>query len=563
MSGDARSPAPPLGDLAVGARLGEYEVTGKLGEGGMGVVYAGRQPVIEKKVAIKVLSAGCLSRPELVHRFVEEARAVNRIGHPNIVDIFSFGALPDGRQYFVMELLAGESLAARLARGPATVEELRAWTAQIGKALIAAHEAGIVHRDLKPENIWLSSRHGETSVKLLDFGIAKLLDAEAGSVTVTGMMMGTPMYMAPEQAMGREVDPRTDIYSLGVVLYEACTGVLPFQGATATAIALQHVQATPDPPSRHRPLPPALDAVILRCLAKGPENRPETVRELVREVEAALQDVAAFPPVAAPVSPTIALPASALQAGPAGTTSGGEGTRTGVTVSHHAGAAAGRSAPPATMVLSAGREDAAASTAVSPPAARPSRGRAIALAGGLALLAGGALAAALWPRPAADAPAVPAAAPAAPGAQTAPTAAAPAERGGVAVRVAGGRGRIVVDGRARVEDGAAADVEDLPAGPIEVAVEAPGMKPWSRTIDVQAGRVAQVEVTLEPAAPANQPRGGDAPAPPARAPASRRREARAGAPAAPAAAVPDPSPPPTAAPTRAQQKGLADENPLR
>ena len=174
----------------------------------MGSVYAAVQPVIGKRVAIKVLAPHIASNPELVRRFVDEARAVNQIGHPNIVDIFSFGWLPDGRHYFVMEFLDGQSLADRIKRGPFQPDEARRLLRQICQALEAAHRQGIVHRDLKPDNIWIvQPQHGDSYAKLLDFGIAKLMgDGDAGQRTQTGIVMGTPAYMSPEQCRGVNVE---------------------------------------------------------------------------------------------------------------------------------------------------------------------------------------------------------------------------------------------------------------------------------------------------------------------------------------------------------------------
>src|SRR5688500_9041951 len=228
----------------------------------MGVVYAGTQPVIGKRVAIKVLSATASSHPALGRRFVEEARAVNRIGHPNIIDIFSFGQLDDGRLYFVMEYLDGETLADQLERGGSSERELCRLLAQAADALEAAHAERIVHRDLKPENLWIARpRHGEPQLKVLDFGIAKLTEAGASGITATGAVIGTPYYMAPEQCMGESVDARADIYALGVILYRALTGKLPFTGASLAEIVSQHVVKPPVRPSEiGARLPPPLEA---------------------------------------------------------------------------------------------------------------------------------------------------------------------------------------------------------------------------------------------------------------------------------------------------------------
>ncbi len=277
----------PGGDLPAGFVVGEYRLDAVVGRGGMGVVYSATQPVIEKRVAIKILNAQYSADPALVRRFTDEARAVNRIRHPNIIDIFSFGQLGDGRHYFVMEYLEGATLGARLEKGTLSLEEAPVFLAQICDALDAAHAENIVHRDLKPENIWIvTPRRGRPFVKLLDFGIAKLVAAADQSSTQTGAVMGTPHYMSPEQCHGRAVDHRTDIYAMGVILYRFYAGRLPFEGETFMEVLTKQVTLKPDPPSRYASIPPALDKLIMRCLAKDPAERPQTARALGSELEA-------------------------------------------------------------------------------------------------------------------------------------------------------------------------------------------------------------------------------------------------------------------------------------
>ena len=283
--------------LQPGSMVGEYRISGKLGEGGMGVVYAGQHPVIGKRVAVKVLSSACASDPDLVRRFVEEARAVNKIGHPNIIDIFSFGQLPDGRHYFVMEFLDGQSLADRLEKGDIERAELRRLLRQICGALEAAHREGIIHRDLKPENIWIAAPKGEDAyAKLLDFGIAKLVDLDTAKITQTGAAMGSPQFMPPEQCMGRPVDRRADIYAMGVILYRIFTGTLPFQGKSLPELVYQQTTQTPVPPSRHRPVERDIERIILECLQKEPGRRPGTARELGERLERAFSHMKARTP---------------------------------------------------------------------------------------------------------------------------------------------------------------------------------------------------------------------------------------------------------------------------
>jgi len=277
----------PGGDLPPGFGVGEFRLDAVIGRGGMGVVYSATQPVIEKRVAIKILNAQYSADPALVRRFTDEARAVNRIRHPNIIDIFSFGQLGDGRHYFVMEYLEGSTLGARLEKGTLALDEAPVFLSQICDALDAAHAENIVHRDLKPENIWICTpRRGRPFVKLLDFGIAKLIAAADQSSTQTGAVMGTPHYMSPEQCHGRAVDHRTDIYAMGVILYRFYAGRLPFEGETFMEVLTKQVTLKPDPPSQHASIPPALDQLIMRCLAKDPAERPQSARELGSALEA-------------------------------------------------------------------------------------------------------------------------------------------------------------------------------------------------------------------------------------------------------------------------------------
>ncbi len=306
-------------ELPAGEMVGEYRVERKIGEGGMGVVYGAVHPLIGKRAAIKVLNKNLCMQPEAVERFITEARSVNQIGHPNIVDIFSFGNLADGRSYFAMEWLDGRSLAERLRKGRPSVAELCAVLDEIAEALESAHATRIVHRDLKPDNIYLvATPGGRTKVKLLDFGIAKLLDDSADRVTRTrtGSLMGTPLYVAPEQARGYEIDARVDVYSLGAVAFEMVTGRPPFVADNAMDVVAMHLHS--DPPRASTLVPtvaPQLDEVLLAMLAKEPDQRPTLaqLRAVLAEVRA-LPEVAARPatladapsaPVASPVTMTV------------------------------------------------------------------------------------------------------------------------------------------------------------------------------------------------------------------------------------------------------------------
>jgi serine/threonine-protein kinase len=280
--------------LAPGTSVGEYVVDSKLGEGAFGAVYKGAQPLIGKRVAIKVLARKHSSEPVFVSRFISEARAVNQIQHRNIIDIFSFGQLADGRHYYVMEYVDGVTLDRYLAdRGRLGVGETIYILRALARALDAAHQKGIAHRDLKPANVFIArDEEGQPFPKLLDFGIAKLLSVDPKNVqhrTQTGVAMGTPQYMSPEQCHGRDVDHRADIYSFGIMTYQLVTGVLPFLGDSYMAILMKQISEAPRPPSAVCPdLPVALDAPVLWMMAKEPAERP---LDLVTGV-AALEDAA-------------------------------------------------------------------------------------------------------------------------------------------------------------------------------------------------------------------------------------------------------------------------------
>ena len=268
-------PAEP--ELPAGHRVGEYIVSAKVADGGMGTIYSAQQPMIGKKVAIKVLRSALCRDVAAVERFVQEARAVNQIGHPNIVDIFSFGVLSDGRSYLVMELLQGQSLARRIARGVMPLADVADILEQICRGLREAHKKGIVHRDLKPDNIFLVAVPGDRPlVKLLDFGIAKLGGPDGESKrTQAGMVMGTPEYMAPEQVRGQPIDDRADIYALGAVVFEMLTGQPPFVGGSVVETMAKHINdPVPSPATLRADIPPELDRMIMQMLAKRPDERP-------------------------------------------------------------------------------------------------------------------------------------------------------------------------------------------------------------------------------------------------------------------------------------------------
>jgi serine/threonine protein kinase/HD-like signal output (HDOD) protein len=285
------SPDQPRSGL-IGQTVGSYVITAELGEGGMGKVYLARHTLIGRKAAIKVLNPDIASDEEAVSRFFTEARLVNDIRHPNIVEVTDFGQFSN-LYCIVMELLEGETLASRLLRvrtldEPTAVRVVR----QVTSALGAAHEQGMVHRDVKPENIFLRNHPDYPDfVKVLDFGIAKLLSGNSavGHRTKTGAVIGTPAYMSPEQCLGESsLDLRSDVYSLGVVLYEALTGRQPFIGDTLGRLIVCHVNEAPVPPSALNPhLSSMMNAVVMRALQKKPKDRFASMKDFREALELA------------------------------------------------------------------------------------------------------------------------------------------------------------------------------------------------------------------------------------------------------------------------------------
>jgi eukaryotic-like serine/threonine-protein kinase len=283
----------------IGATIGNYRVVSKLGEGGMGAVYLAEHPLIGKKVALKVLHEEYAANQDVVTRFFNEAKAVNDIGHPNIVDIIDYGVVQGAGPafvYFIMEFLNGESLAGLLAReAPLPPERAAHIASQVADCLSASHAKGIIHRDLKPDNIYIMQRTRDKDfVKVLDFGIAKLTGGDSGAQrkTRTGMVMGTPAYMSPEQCEGRgNIDHRSDIYALGIVLYEMITGRVPFVGEGYGEVLVQQLTKAPARPSTVRGVvPPYVEAIIMRALEKRPGDRYENMEQF----HAAIRDPQGF-----------------------------------------------------------------------------------------------------------------------------------------------------------------------------------------------------------------------------------------------------------------------------
>jgi hypothetical protein len=284
---------PRRGDLNPGELVGEYIIERKLAHGGFGTVYVGEHRTLGRRAAIKVLGEEFSQSVEIVQRFRREARAVNQIGHPNIIDIHDFGQLADKRPYYVMELLAGDNLRTLIHRhgryAPAEVVEL---LEPVCAALQAAHDAGVVHRDLKASNIVVAEQQGRRVVKLLDFGVAKLVTPGPSTIGLTakGVRLGTPIAMSPEQIRGEEVDGRADVYALGVLAFQLLTARLPFRAADPAQLEHLHLHAPPPRPSDTAPLPLAIDAVILRCLEKPRDARYGSSMEFLEALRAAVSD---------------------------------------------------------------------------------------------------------------------------------------------------------------------------------------------------------------------------------------------------------------------------------
>jgi serine/threonine protein kinase len=300
---------PVATNIAIGDTVaGKYRLLDIIGEGGMGVVYLAEHNLIEKRVALKVLRAEYSSKPEVVGRFQQEAISASRIKHPNVLDVFDFGKLEDGSFFLAMEYLQGRDLAGELSESTTLKPERALRIAlQMTRALAAAHSRGVVHRDLKPENVFLhQTEDGDEIVKIVDFGIAQLKGKEDGPegterrrrLTRTGMIFGTPEYMSPEQAAGRPVDLRSDIYAVGVMLYEMFTGAVPFTGTSFMAVLSAHLTQPIPPMRRYMPelgISSELEAAVMRALEKEPDARFQSMRELSTALQRTPEGSAANP----------------------------------------------------------------------------------------------------------------------------------------------------------------------------------------------------------------------------------------------------------------------------
>src|SRR6201998_3186630 len=278
--------------LISGTKLGPYEIVGPLGAGGMGEVYRAKDTRLDRTVAVKILPAHLSNDPVRKQRFEREAKTISSLNHPHICVLYDVGH-QDGTDYLVMECVEGETVATRLEKGPLPLEQVMKYGAQIADALDKAHRGGVVHRDLKPGNIVLAPG----GAKLLDFGLAKPVSLPASGMTLTadtpkvamteeGTIVGTFQYMSPEQVEGKEVDGRSDIFSLGAVLYEMVTGQKAFAGKSQLSVASAILEKQPEAISAVKPMtPPTLDHAIHRCLAKDPEERWQTARDLALEMK--------------------------------------------------------------------------------------------------------------------------------------------------------------------------------------------------------------------------------------------------------------------------------------
>ena len=283
--------AGPPPSVIIGRTIdGKYRIDERIAAGGMGTVYRAVRLLIGDEVAVKVLHPEHVADADAAERFRREAQAAARLKHPNAVSIYDFGVTEDGLVYLVMELVGGESLRRIIReRGPLTPSASGDVMRQVCSALDEAHRQGIVHRDLKPDNIIVETAPQGLRVKVLDFGIAKLRDTAASNLTQTGSVMGTPHYMSPEQCVGEELDSRSDIYSLGVVLFEMLCGTVPFNSPTSTAVVIQHVtQPPPSPRALNMSIPEAVERVVRHALEKRREDRPQTAGTLAAELDAAV-----------------------------------------------------------------------------------------------------------------------------------------------------------------------------------------------------------------------------------------------------------------------------------
>lgn len=267
-------------DSLLGSMISDYRILAPLGSGGMGVVYQAEDLKLGRKVALKFLPPGLGDNPEAKSRFHQEARSAATLDHPNICTIYGFGETEAGQLYLTMAFYDGETLKKRIARGPLSLKKAVDVTRQVAEGLAASHSRGIIHRDVKPANVYLTN---SGRVKVLDFGLAKVLGR--GGLTQTGSSMGTPAYMSPEHARGERVDERTDLFSLGVMLYEMLAGKPPFCGSSVPAVLFSILSNEPEELGSVRPdTPPELARITHRLLSKKPRDRYRSCRDLLADL---------------------------------------------------------------------------------------------------------------------------------------------------------------------------------------------------------------------------------------------------------------------------------------
>ena len=298
--------------LQPGQMLGSYRIISQVGKGGMATVYKAYQSSMDRNVAIKVLPRQLAESPEFAARFQQEARIIARLEHPHILPVFDFGE-SDGVTYFVMRYLEAGTLKTKMEAGPLSLSEIDRLFTQLAEALNYAHGHGIIHRDLKPANALID---GDGNLFLTDFGIAKLLESASPRLTQTDAILGTPAYISPEQAKAETVNQRSDIYSLGIILYEMVTGSVPFVADTPLAVILKHISDPLPPPSiLKKDIPESIERVILKALAKEPDNRYATASEFLSTWKRALEEKETAPHTPEPKS-TPASPAGRIDSAP-------------------------------------------------------------------------------------------------------------------------------------------------------------------------------------------------------------------------------------------------------
>ncbi|MFN8455634.1 MAG: serine/threonine-protein kinase [Anaerolineae bacterium] len=283
-----------------GRQFGPYQIVAPLGEGGMAAVYKAYQPGMERYVALKVLPRHFAHDPQFVARFEQEAKILARLQHPHILPVFDYGQA-DGYAYIVMPFLHSGTLTDLMRGAPLPLAQIRRIISQVGDALDYAHSQGLIHRDVKPSNILLDERG---NCLLTDFGIAKMIESSA-HLTATGGFIGTPAYMSPEQGLGQKIDGRSDIYALGIILYEMALGQVPYKAETPMAVVVKHINdPLPIPRQVNSSLPEGVEGVILKALAKQPEDRYATAGDMVQALRAVIPEPADEAVTAVAVAPT-------------------------------------------------------------------------------------------------------------------------------------------------------------------------------------------------------------------------------------------------------------------